>query len=142
MLGDYERDDERWKSIPAQNVKVTKKALEDFAARSGVSDVLPVWNNLSPVLNDFVHGGKGQLTSNPINEQGWPQYPGSWFWSSMQVVTMSALITSGWFWAHIGDEERCRAIMDAVTGDDWGSITVKRNGQPVRIVARHTSAPS
>ena len=61
--------------------------------------------------------------------------------SAREIVTMSALITSGWFWTHIGNEERCRAIMDAVTGDDW-SIAVKRDGQPVGIVARHTSATS
>ena len=136
MLGEYQGGDDGWKSIPDRRCRVTPATIREFAARRGYPDALPLWNNLSPVLNDFVHGGRGQLTSNPIDEQGWPQYPGSWFWSSMQVVTMSALVTSGWFWGHIGDQERCRAIMDAVTGEDWGSITVKRNGQNVRIVAR------
>ena len=142
MLGDYEGDDDGWKSIPDRPLRVNRATLRKLAARPGNPDALPLWKDLSPVLNDFVHGGRGQLTSNPIDEQGRPQYPAAWFWSSMQVVTMAALITSGWFWAHIRDEERCRAIMDAVTGDDWGSITVKRNGQAVKIVARHTSATS
>ena len=142
MLGEYQGGDDGWESISDRRLRVTPAAIRKLAARRGYPDALTLWNNLSPVLNDFVHGGRGQLTSNPINEQGWPQYPGSWFWSSMQVVTMSALVTSGWFWAHIGDQERCRAIMDAVTGEDWGSITVKRNGHNVRIVARHASAPS
>lgn len=86
------------------------------------------------MLNDFVHGGRGQLTSNPIDDKGWPQYPGAWFWSSMLIATMSALVASGWFWAHIGHDERCERILDAVTGEDWTTVALTHNGQHFRIV--------
>ena len=49
---------------------------------------------------------------------------------------MCVLLTSGWFWARLGDEERCRAILDAITKEDWGTLTIWRNGQEVRVVAR------
>ena len=88
------------------------------------------------MLNDFVHGGRGQLTSNPIDDNGWPRYPAAWFWSSMLIATMSALVTSGWFWAHIGHEDRCQRILDVVTKEDWGALTLLHNGQHVRIVGR------
>ena len=90
----------------------------------------------SPVLNDFVHGGRGQLTSNPINESSQPRYPGAWFWSVMLLYTMCVLLTSGWFWAHLGDEKRCRAILDDIRKEDWGTLAMWRNGQEVRVVAR------
>ena len=47
------------------------------------------------------------------------QYPGAWFWSSMLIATMSVLVTSGWFWAHIGYEKHCQRILDAVIKEDW-----------------------
>ena len=136
MLGEYEGDDDGWKKIPDRRIRVTRKHLQELESRSGCSDILSWWTSLKPVLNDFVHGGKGQLTSNPVDEHGWPQYPGAWFWSSMLIATMSALVTSGWFWAHIGHEERCQRILDAVTKEDWGALTVLRKGQHVRIVGR------
>ena len=138
MLDEYDGDDDRWKKIPNRKVNVNLSSLRELSTRSGCPDITPFWKDLSPVLNDFVHGGKGQLTSNPINDQGWPQYPGAWFWTSMLVITICALATSGWFWAHIGHEESCQAILDTLAGEDWGTLTVMRNGQQVRIVARRT----
>ena len=136
MLGEYKGDDDGWKKIPARRINVTRAQLKELGSRSGCSDILPLWENLKPVLNDFVHGGRGQLTSNPIDENGWPQYPGAWFWSSMLIATMSVLVTSGWFWAHIGYEKHCQRILDAVIKEDWGALTLLHNGQHVRIVGR------
>lgn len=136
MLGEYEGDDDGWKKIPDRRIRVTRKHLQELESRSGCSEILSWWTSLKPVLNDFVHGGRGQLTSNPVDDNGWPQYPGAWFWSSMLIATMAALVTSGWFWAHVGQEERCRRILDAVTTTDWGSLTLLHNGQTVRIVGR------
>ena len=136
MLGEYKGDDDGWKKIPDQCIRVTRSHLEELESRSGCSDILPLWENLNPVLNDFVHGGRGQLKGNPIDEKGSPRYPGVWFWSSMLIATMSALLTSGWFWAHIGHEERCQRSLDAVTKEDWRSLTLLHNGQHVRIVGR------
>ena len=136
MLGEYEGDDDGWKKIPDRRIRVTRKHLQELESRSGCSDILSWWTSLKPVLNDFVHGGKGQLTSNPVDNNGWPQYPGAWFWSSMLIATMSALVTSGWFWAHIGHEERCRRILDAVTKEDWRVLTLLHKGRHVRIVGR------
>lgn len=136
MLGEYTEDDDGWKKIPDRRIRVTREHLKELELRSGCSDILRLWDNLKPVLNDFAHGGRGQLTGNPIDDDGWPRYPGAWFWSSMLVATMSALVTSGWFWAHIGHEERCQKIMDAVTKEDWQVLTLFHNGQHVRIVGR------
>ena len=136
MIGEYEGDDDGWKKIPDRRIRVTRKHLQELESRSGCSDILSWWTSLKPVLNDFVHGGKGQLTSNPVDDNGWPQYPGAWFWSSMLIATMSALLASSWFWEHIGYTERCRRILDAVTKEDWGALEVDHNGQRVRIAGR------
>ena len=135
MIGDYKSEDDGWQSIP--DIRVNQRSLSRLAAHHPeLSSIVPLWKNLSPVLNDFVHGGRGQLTSNPINESSEPRYPGAWFWSVMLLYTMCVLLTSGWFWAHLGDEKRCRAILDAITKEDWGTLTIWRNGQEVRVVAR------
>ena len=75
MLGEYKGDDDGWKKIPDLRIRVTRANLKALEFRSGWSDILPWWENVKPVLNDFVHGGRGQLTSNPIDENGWPQVP-------------------------------------------------------------------
>ena len=135
MIGDYKSEDDGWQSIP--DIRVNQRSLSRLAAHHPeLSSIVPLWKNLSPVLNDFVHGGRGQLTSNPINESSEPRYPGALFWSVMLLYTMCVLLTSGWFWAHLGDEKRCRAILDAITKEDWGTLTIWRNGQEVRVVAR------
>ena len=135
-LGDYQGDDDQWKAIPPKSVRVTKSSLKKLATEAGSPDIMPVWQHLSPLLADFVHGGKGQLTSNPISDEGWPQYPAVWFDTAMTAAVMSVLVTSGWFWAHIGDEERCDAIKALIASRDWAKVTTMRNGQEVRIVAR------
>ena len=136
MLGEYKEDDDGWKKIPDRRLRVTRTSIAELESRSGCSDILPWWADLKPVLNDFVHGGRGQLTSNPIDNKGWPQHPGAWFWSSMLIATMAALVASGWFWAHFGHEERCERILDAVTKEDWGALALTNNGQRFRIVGR------
>ena len=136
MLGDYQGDDDQWKAIPPKSVRVTKSSLKKLATEAGSPDIMPVWQHLSPLLADFVHGGKGQLTSNPISDEGWPQYPAVWFDTAMTAAVMSVLVTSGWFWAHIGDEDRCDAIKALIASRDWAKVTTMRNGQEVRIVAR------
>ena len=138
MLGAYEGDGDDWKKLPDRRVHVTRAHLKELAARSGFTVIEPLWHGLAPWLNDFVHGGKGQLTSNPVNDEGWPQYPGAWFWSAMLAVEMSVLITSAWFWNHFGYQERCDAIQNAVTNVDWGTVMTVRNGQEIRIVARES----
>jgi len=100
-----------------------------------LAQVVPLWKPLVPILNDFVHGGVGQLTSNPINAVSEPRYRGAWFWSIGRVYTVCMLATSGWFWVHLGEQERAKALTDAVDTEDLGSITVMHNGQNVRIFA-------
>ena len=69
-------------------------------------DFTPLWAGLSPWLNDFVHGGYGQLSSNYNPETGKPDYPASWFWTAMLIATLSMLSSSAWLWAHLGHEDR------------------------------------
>ena len=76
MLGDYQGNDDQWKAIPPKSVRVTKSTLKKLAAEAGSPDIMPVWQHLSPLLADFVHGGKGQLTSNPIQRRGLASVPG------------------------------------------------------------------
>ena len=133
LLSSYEDGNDGWKSIPDERVRVTRARLKDLASR-GWPDITPLWQSLSPWLNDFVHGGRGQLTSNPINEDNKPVYPGDWFWTAMLITTLATTSTYAWFWAHIGDQERCKPILDDMKALDWGLITIQRNGQTVRIV--------
>ena len=65
---------------------------------------------------------------------GWPVYPGDWFWTAMLLATISMLATSGWFWAHIQDDERAKAVVADLSAEDWRTITTARNGQTVHIV--------
>ena len=133
LLTAYRGDDAGWQELIGRRVKIDHNSLKDLA-RDGWPDLRQQWENLAPVLNDFVHGGKGQVLSNPIDEDGWPVYPGEWFWIAMLIATFSMLATSGWFWAHIKDEERARAVLKDLSSEDWGSITTARNSQTVRIV--------
>ena len=78
LLTAYEGDDDGWQKLVAQNTRVNRHSLKDLAARTRWPDLSQWWAGLAPVLNDFVHGGKGQLLGNPIDEDGWPVYPGDW----------------------------------------------------------------
>ncbi len=134
LLTAYVGDDDGWQKLVAQRIRVNRRTLKDLAARTGWPDLSQRWANLAPVLNDFVHGGKGQVLGNPVDEAGWPVYPGDWFWTAMLLATISMLATSGWFWAHLKDEERAKAVMADLTAEDWGTITTMRNGQTIHIV--------
>ena len=134
LLDDYEGDDGGWQSIPKKQVRVTQSSLRELAKRHPeLVDIAPLWTKLSPVFNDFVHGGMGQLTSNPIDRYSEPQYPGNWFAWAARLYTVLMLVSSGRFWAHLGDQEHCQAVLRAVTEEDWRVIAITRNGQNVRI---------
>ena len=138
LLGGYDSDNDGWKTIADKRIKVTRHSLTELASRPGGPDLEPLWSGLSPWLNDFVHGGRGQLTSNPVNEDGWPAYPGDWFWTAMLIATIAMLSTCGWFWAHMGHGERAQTLLADMSAENWGTITVWRNGPPIRIVGpRH-----
>lgn len=134
LLTAYREDDDRWRKIVTKRTKVSRQSLEDMSARTGWADLSHRWTELAPVLGEFVHGGTGQLLNNPINEDGLPTYPGDWFWSAMFIATFSMLATSGWFWAHLKDEERARAVMSDMATEDWDTARTTRNGQTIRIL--------
>ena len=117
-----------------RNIRVIATASRTLAARTGWPDLSQRWADIAPILNEFVHGGKGQLLGNPIDEDGWPVYPGDWFWTAMFIATFSMLVTSGWFWAHIQNDERAKAVMADLSAEDWGTITTARNSQTIHIV--------
>ena len=127
-------DDESWESIPDERIRVTRKTLMDLSARTRSTDMGPLWGGLSPWLNDFVHGGRGQLQSNPINADSKPVYPGDWFWTAMVAAKITVLATHSLFWAHLGDEGRAKRAMNDMAAENWHCITTTRNGQHVRIV--------
>ena len=136
MVGAYEGDDDGWKRIVAKRLRVTHKGLKELASRQGWPDMGPMWAGLSPWLNDFVHGGQGQLVSNSPQSPE-PSYPADWFWTAMFVSTVAMLSTSAWFFTHLGDQERCRPILDEMKSEDWGTLTIGRNGQIVKIIGPH-----
>ena len=51
--------------------------------RRGGPDFTHLWKSHSPWLNDFIHGGFGQLSSNNNLKTGAPHYPAFWFWAAM-----------------------------------------------------------
>ena len=136
MLADYQGDGDGWKEIPKKPLRITRAHLRQMEERSGCSDILPWWSEIKPLLNDFVHGGIGQLAGNPIDNKGHTRYPCAWFWVAMLITTMCMLVTSGWFWAHIGREERAERVLNAIAEENWRTITQVRNGLPVRIIGR------
>ena len=133
MVGAYDSDDDGWKRIVARRLRVTRKGLKELASRQGWPDMGPLWAGLSPWLNDFVHGGHGQLISNSPQSLE-PSYPADWFWTAMFVSTVAMLSTSAWFWAHLGHDERWKPILDDMGSEDWGTLTDGRNGQIVTII--------
>ena len=136
LVGEYEDDDDGWQRIVRSQERITPRRLQELAERfPELVHVVPVWRTLGRILNDFVHGGVGQLTSNPIDAVSKPRYPGAWFWSVALVFTVCMLATSGWFWVHIGEQERAKGLTDAIAGEDWESLTTMHNGQSVRIFA-------
>ncbi len=136
LIGEYGDEDDGWQRIVRSQERITPRRLQELAEHFPVlAQVVPLWKTLAPILNDFVHGGVGQLTSNPIDAVSEPRYPGAWFWSVALVYTVCMLATSGWFWVHLGEQGRAKALTDAVYGEDWESITVMHNGQNVRIFA-------
>ena len=136
LIGEYADEDDGWRRIVRSQERITPGRLQELAERfPELAHVVPVWKTLGRILNDFVHGGVGQLTSNPIDAVSKPRYPGAWFWSVALVFTVCMLATSGWFWVNIGEQERAKALMDAVAGEDWESLTTMHNGQIVRIFA-------
>ena len=136
MLADFEGDGDGWKKIPNKPLRIRRVHIQKMERRSGCSDILPWWSTSKPLLNDFVHGGIGQLAGNPIDDDGRPRYPGEWFWAAMLITTLCMLITSGWFWAHVGNEEHAYRVLNATTGENWVAVTEVRNGQPIRIVGQ------
>ena len=133
-VGGYDRDDDGWKNDIDDQPRITKGSLRKLAALGG-PDCTHLWAGLSPWLNDFVHGGYGQLSSNHNPETGEPDYPASWFWTAMLIATLSMLASSAWLWAHLGHEGRAAAVLDGMHGESWDSLAVMHNGQEVRIIA-------
>ncbi|MXY25823.1 MAG: hypothetical protein F4Y45_15060 [Acidobacteria bacterium] len=133
MVGAYEGDDDGWKRIVGSRLRITRKSLKELATSRGWPDLSTLWVGLSPWLNDFVHGGHGQLLSNSTQSRE-PTYPADWFWTAMFVSTVAMLATSAWFWAHVGHDERWQPILDDMRSEDWGTLTIGRNGQIVRII--------
>ena len=136
LIGEYADEDDGWQRIVRSQERITPGRLKELTERfPELAHVVPVWRTLGRILNDFVHGGLGQLRSNPIDAVSEPRYPGTWFWATALVYTVCMLATSGWFWAHLGEQERAKALTDAVNREDWECITVMHNGQNVRIFA-------
>ena len=131
---DYDRDDDGWKdNIVDSRLRITKGSLKKLAAREG-PDFTNLWKNLSPWLNDFVHGGFGQLSKNYNPETGEPHYPASWFWAGMIIVTQLMLTSSILFLAHMGHTDRAEAVLHGMESEPWGSLETMHNGQGVRII--------
>ncbi len=70
MLANYRGDGDGWKKIPNKALTITRKHLRQLEEQSGCFDILPWWSGIKPLLNDFVHGGIGQLAGNPIDDNG------------------------------------------------------------------------
>ena len=130
----YDRDDDGWKdNIVASRLRVTKGSLKKFADRGG-PDFTHLWKSHSPWLNDFIHGGFGQLSSNNNLKTGAPHYPASWFWAAMIIATQSMLISSILFWTHMGRTDRAAAVLHGMESEPWCSLEIMHNGQGVRIM--------
>ena len=97
-------------------------------------DFTHLWKSHSPWLNDFIHGGFGQLSSNNNLKTGAPHYPASWFWAAMIIATQSMLISSILFWTHMGRTDRAAAVLHGMESEPWGSLEIMHNGQGVRIM--------
>ena len=135
LAADFVGDDETFKRLARSRPRIDSKALQQLSAQQ--PDAWPVWNQLSPWLTDCTHGGPGQLVGN--NLRPCEGYPGEMFWTAMLVSTVAMLATSGWFWHHMGHEDRAQRVLKAMGSENWDHIQTMRNGQTVRIVAPATA---
>ena len=133
-VGDYDRDDDGWKNDIDDQPRITKDSLRKLADRGG-PDFTHLWAEWAPWLNNFVHGGYGQLSRNHNPKTGEPDYPAVWFWTAMLIATLSMLTSSAWLWACLGHEDRAAAVRDGMHAESWDSLAVMHNGQEVRIIA-------
>ena len=138
----FRDDSDGWQSIPDKRFDVTVKSLTDLSNRTGWPNVGPLWGALARPLNDFVHGGKGQLTSNPIDKDGKPIYNADLFWGATLIATLATVSTQAILWEYLGDEDRSKRALDDLTSENWDRITISRNGQTVHIHGRSPDEPA
>ena len=138
----FRDDGDGWQSIRDKRFDVTVKSLTDLSNRTGSPNVGPLWGALARPLNDFVHGGRGQLMSNPIDEDGKPIYPADLFWGATLIATLATVSTQAILWEHLGHENRTKRALDDLTSEDWDRITISRNGQTVHIIGRPPDGPA
>ncbi len=134
MVGGYERGGDGWQNDIDAQPRINKGSLRTLADRGG-PDFTRLWAGLSPWLNDFVHGGYGQLSSNYNPEIGLPKYPASWFWTAMLIATVAMLSSSAWLWDYLGHEDRAKAVLHRMRAESWHSLAAMHNGQEIRIIA-------
>ena len=134
VVGNYGGVDDGWKHDIAAQPRINTGSLKRLAELGG-PDFTPLWTNLSHWLNDFVHGGYGQLSSNYNPTTGEPCYPASWFWHAMIITTLSMLTSSAWFLTYLGHEDRAKAVLRGMQVESWDTLTVTHNGQEVKIIA-------
>ena len=134
-VGDYDRGGDGWQNDIDAQPRINKGSLRKLADRGG-PDFTRLWAGLSPWLNDFVHGGYGQLSSNHNPETGLPDYPASWFWTAMLIATVAMLSSSAWLWDYLGHEDRAKAVLHRMRAESWYSLAAMHNGQEIRIIAK------
>ena len=139
-VSNYAGDDDGWKDDVDAQPRINKGRLKKLAELGG-PDFTPLWTTHSHWLNDFVHGGYGQMSGNYNSTSDGPRYepcyPASWFWSAMLFATVSMLTSSGWFWGYLGHEDRAAAVLRGMQEESWDTQTVMHNGQEVRIIVEH-----
>ena len=135
-VGNYAGVADDWKSEINAQLRINTGSLKRLNELGG-PDFTQLWTNLAPWLNDFVHGGYGQLSSNYNPTTDEPRYPAPWFWNAMLIATVSMLTSSAWFWACLGHEDRAAVALRGMQEESWGTQTVMHNGQEVRIIVEH-----
>ena len=135
VVGSYAGDDDGWEGDIAAQPRINTGNLKKLAELGG-PDFTPLWTNLSPWLNDFVHGGYGQLSGNYNPTTGEPRYPALWFWHAMRIATLSMLTSSAWFLdRQLGHKDRAAAVLRGMQAESWDTLTDEQ--QEVRIIAEH-----
>lgn len=131
-----ENDSEAEEIVTRQN-RIGRGTLEEIETLGGRGfGLTKFWTHMKPFMNDFVHGGVGQLTSNNCGTEGTVAYDGAWIWTALLVASNLMLGTTATWYALSGNSENALHVVDVAMGEDWSEVQTECKGQRFALVNR------
>ena len=135
-LAQCQNDSEAEEIVTRKN-RINRGTLEEIESLAdGGFSLTGFWTHMKPFMNDFVHGGVGQLTSNNCETEGTVEYDGAWIWTALLVASTLMLGTTATWYALSGNAEDALRIVDVAAREDWSKVQTECKGQRIVLVNR------